>query len=179
MTRDALKMVLFDFETGKWSDLIENMTLDFPSWSKDGKYLYFLHSPENLAVLRIRVRDRKIEQVADLKGFVPTGWWGKWLGLDPETYPSCSGTREGRMFIRLTCIYKEKFAIRPISVEMHALTLGSIDDPDGFGVGHLPLSCATFGSWLPDLFGASVLYALSSAVANLAIDSGGYVKGKL
>jgi hypothetical protein len=76
----GLKIVLFDFETGKWSDLIENMTLDFPSWSKDGQYVYFLHSPENLAVLRIRVRDRKIEQVADLKGFVPTGWWGKWLG---------------------------------------------------------------------------------------------------
>ncbi len=29
------------------------------------------------------------------------------------------------------------------------------------------------------LFGASILYALSSAVANLAIDSGGYVNGKL
>ena len=87
MTRDALKMVLFDFETGKWSDLIENMSLDFPSWSKNGEYVYFVRSPENLAVLRIRVTDCKIEQVADLKGFVPTGRWGKWLGLDPEDSP--------------------------------------------------------------------------------------------
>jgi hypothetical protein len=65
--------MLFDFEAGKWSVLIENMTLDFPSWSKDGQYVYFLHTPENPAVFRIRVRDHKLEQVADLKGFVPTG----------------------------------------------------------------------------------------------------------
>jgi hypothetical protein len=49
-------------------------------------------------------------------------------------------------------IYKEKFAIRPQSVEMGALSLGSINDPDGFGVGHVPLSRATFGSWLPAKF---------------------------
>ena len=49
-------------------------------------------------------------------------------------------------------IYKEKFAIRPQLLEMRALSLGSIDDPDGFGVGHVPLSCARFGSWLPARF---------------------------
>ena len=49
-------------------------------------------------------------------------------------------------------IYKEKFAIRPDSVGTSALSLGSIHDPDGFGVGHIPLSCATFGSWLPAKF---------------------------
>ena len=49
-------------------------------------------------------------------------------------------------------IYKENFAIRPESIEMRALSLGSINDPDGFGVGHIPLACATFGSWLPAKF---------------------------
>jgi hypothetical protein len=49
-------------------------------------------------------------------------------------------------------IYKENFAIRPQSVEMRALSLGSINGPDGFGVGHVPLSCATLGSWLPAKF---------------------------
>jgi hypothetical protein len=44
---------------------------------------------------------------------------------------------------------QRKFAIRPQSVEMGALSLGSINDPDGFGVGHLPLSRGTFGSWAP------------------------------
>jgi hypothetical protein len=49
-------------------------------------------------------------------------------------------------------VYKEKFPTRPASIEMRTLSLGSINDPDGFGVGHLPLSCATFGSWLPAKF---------------------------
>jgi hypothetical protein len=49
-------------------------------------------------------------------------------------------------------VYKEKFATRPNSIEMRALSLGSINDADGFGVGHLPLSCAAFGSWLPAKF---------------------------
>ncbi len=46
-------------------------------------------------------------------------------------------------------LYKEKFVIRPQSVQIGALSLGSIDDPDGFGVGHVPLLGGTFGSWLP------------------------------
>jgi hypothetical protein len=47
-------------------------------------------------------------------------------------------------------LYKEKFRDRPTSVQ--SLSLGHIDDPDGFGVGHLPLSLGTFGSWLPVCF---------------------------
>ena len=80
------KMVLFDFQTGKWSDLSEK-TIDFPNWSRDGKYVYFLHYPENPALLRIRINDGKLEQVIDLRGFLATGFWGFWLGLDPEDSP--------------------------------------------------------------------------------------------
>jgi eukaryotic-like serine/threonine-protein kinase len=86
MTKDALKMVLFDFQTGEWSVLIEK-AVDFPNWSKDGQYVFFLHYPDNPAVLKIRISDRKLEQVANLKGFLATGWWGFWLGLDPEDTP--------------------------------------------------------------------------------------------
>ena len=86
MIKNALKMVLFDFQTDKWSNLIQT-AVDFPSWSKDGQSIYFLHYPENPAVLRVRISDRKLEQVADLKGFAPTGFWGFWLGLDPEDSP--------------------------------------------------------------------------------------------
>jgi hypothetical protein len=63
------------------------MPVGFPSWSKNGQSIYFLRYPENPAVLRISISDRKLEQVADLRGFVPTGWWGIWLGLDPEDSP--------------------------------------------------------------------------------------------
>jgi serine/threonine protein kinase/Tol biopolymer transport system component len=86
MTKNGLKMVLFDFETGKWSDLVET-AVDFPNWSKDGQYVYFLHYPEKPAIFRIRISDRKLEQVADLTGFMPTGYWGFWLGLAPDDSP--------------------------------------------------------------------------------------------
>ena len=46
-------------------------------------------------------------------------------------------------------IYKEKFSQRPTCIDPNRLSLGAIDDPDGFGVGHLPLSRGTFGSWMP------------------------------
>ena len=79
-------MVLFDFQTGKWSDLIQT-TIDFPNWSRDGQYIYFIYYAANPAILRIRISDRKVEQVANLKGFLATGFWRFWLGLDPEDAP--------------------------------------------------------------------------------------------
>lgn len=41
-------------------------------------------------------------------------------------------------------IYKEHFQQRPRSIDPAALTLGTIHDKDGFGMGHLPLRLATF-----------------------------------
>ena len=48
-------------------------------------------------------------------------------------------------------VYKQKFDTRPEKIEAGSLTLGSIRDPDGFGMGHLPLSLATFQGWQPVL----------------------------
>ena len=89
-------MVLFDFQTGKWSDLIQT-TIDFPNWSRDSQYVYFVNYAEKPAVLRIRISDRKVEQVADLRGFLATGFWRFWLGLDPADAPLMlrdSGTQD-------------------------------------------------------------------------------------
>ena len=96
MTKDARKLVLFDFQSGKWSDLIQT-TNGFPNWSRDSQYVYFLHYGEKPAVLRIRISDHKLEQVADLRGFLATGFWRFWLGLDPEDAPLMlrdSGTQD-------------------------------------------------------------------------------------
>jgi len=86
MMNGALNLNLYDFETGKWSRLID-MPVGFPSWSKDGRWIYFLRYPANAAVMRIRVSDKKVEEVADLRDFAATGWWGIWLGLDPTDTP--------------------------------------------------------------------------------------------
>ena len=86
MTTDEHKLVLFDFESGTWSELV-NMPVGFPNWSRDGQSVYSFRFPEHPAVFRIRISNHRLEQVADLKSFEPTGWWGIWLGLDPEDVP--------------------------------------------------------------------------------------------
>jgi len=39
------------------------------------------------SVVRIRIRDHKAEQVADLKSFVTVGRYGGWLALTPVDSP--------------------------------------------------------------------------------------------
>ena len=66
-------------------------------WSRDGQYLYFLQNPPDPGVLRIRIRDQKVEQVVSLKGFQMTGYFGQWLGVAPDDSPLLlkdTGTQE-------------------------------------------------------------------------------------
>ena len=46
-------------------------------------------------------------------------------------------------------IYKEHFPQRPRAIDPESLTLGTIYDKDGFGMGHLPLRLETFTERLP------------------------------
>jgi Tol biopolymer transport system component len=79
-------IVLFDVQTRKWSELTPT-SAGFPSWSADGKYIYFLHTIVNPAVLRVRISDRKVESVADLNGLTTTGYWGISMTLAPDDSP--------------------------------------------------------------------------------------------
>ena len=54
-------------------------------------------------------------------------------------------------------VYKNKFAKRPLHVDVTSLDLGSIHDPDGFGMGHMPLSYAAFSAWEPIFLMAGAL----------------------
>jgi eukaryotic-like serine/threonine-protein kinase len=87
LPKDSLSFLLFDFQTGKWSELMKG-AVAFPNWSSDGRYIYFLHWPDDPAVLRLRISDHKIERVADLKNIALTGYIGHfWLGLAPDDSP--------------------------------------------------------------------------------------------
>ena len=47
--------------------------------------------------MRVRIRDRKLERVADLKNFRQAGFWGVWLGMAPDDSPLLlrdTGTQE-------------------------------------------------------------------------------------
>ena len=70
---DSHSLMLFDFATQKWEE-IAKVTGGFPNWSKTGDYVYFLHGTDQQSVMRVRIRDRKLERVADLKNFRQTGY---------------------------------------------------------------------------------------------------------
>jgi NurA-like 5'-3' nuclease len=56
-----------------------------------------LHEENQPSVMRVRIRDRKIERVADLKNFRQTGFYSVWLSLAPDDSPLLlrdTGTQE-------------------------------------------------------------------------------------
>jgi hypothetical protein len=86
MNSDSRSLMLFDFQTQRWEE-IAKITLGFPNWSKKSDYIYFLHEENEPSVMRIRIRDRKVERVADLRNFRQTGYYSVWLGMAPDDSP--------------------------------------------------------------------------------------------
>lgn len=83
---DSLGLRLFDFQTQKWAVLTKTAAA-YPCWSRDGQFVYFLQQQPAPGIFRIGIRDRKVEQMVNLKGFQMTGYWGLWLGLAPDDSP--------------------------------------------------------------------------------------------
>jgi len=83
---DSKTLLLFDLQTRKWTELATG-SFGWLNWSHDSKYLYVLDSRGNMAVMRVRVADKKLEQVADLKNLSSTGRQGIALALTPDDSP--------------------------------------------------------------------------------------------
>jgi Tol biopolymer transport system component len=82
-------LVLFDFTTNKWVELLKAV-VGYPNWSRDGKWVYCnLLSESPGAVIRIRIKDRKVERVASMKDLqgTPTGFAAWWSALAPDDSP--------------------------------------------------------------------------------------------
>ena len=58
----------------------------FPQWSADGSLIYYFDYFRN-AFYSVRVKDHKIEKVADLSGTHRTGAWGFWAAVAPDGSP--------------------------------------------------------------------------------------------
>jgi Tol biopolymer transport system component/DNA-binding winged helix-turn-helix (wHTH) protein len=87
MSVDDLSLIVFDFETQKWSVLYKGRN-GFPTWSRDGQFIYFLRPwGDDPGVFRIRRSGGDSERVVDLKGFRFTGTYAFWMGLDPDDTP--------------------------------------------------------------------------------------------
>jgi eukaryotic-like serine/threonine-protein kinase len=88
VTADSGELKLFDLASQKWLELAK-LIVSWPSWSRDGKYIYFGNYVGNdSAIFRVRVSDHKIELVVALKDLRPAfGIFGNWSGLAPDDSP--------------------------------------------------------------------------------------------
>jgi eukaryotic-like serine/threonine-protein kinase len=84
---DIHTLYLFDVKTQRWSTLYTGSTFAYASWSKDGRFLYFLRYTSDPAILRIPVTGGEAKVVFGLKGFPYTGTFKVWFGLDPDDAP--------------------------------------------------------------------------------------------
>ena len=89
----AFKLMLFDFSTKKWTEVFGSQ-MTYPTWSHDGKYIYFQnwHDPVKHVgerIVRLRLSDRKVENIVDVKdvGRPTTGTIIDWFGLAPDDSP--------------------------------------------------------------------------------------------
>ena len=83
---DSETLLLFDMEKHKWRELAKG-SLGWLNWSRDGQFVYVLDYRQKSAVMRVRVRDGMVEQVADVKDFPATGRYGGALALTPDDQP--------------------------------------------------------------------------------------------
>lgn len=82
VSSDSTTLFLLDLHTQRWTDLAKG-SLSWPNWSRDGRYVYIAANAMG-AVLRIRVGDREIQPVADLKNFTTAGRSDNSLALAPD-----------------------------------------------------------------------------------------------
>jgi serine/threonine protein kinase/Tol biopolymer transport system component len=82
---DESELHVFSFQSQKWTVFATGLVA-WPNFSRDSQYIYLLSGSN--AVIRVHVTDGKIEQVADLKNFTFTGYFGdSSLALAPDDSP--------------------------------------------------------------------------------------------
>ena len=88
MTLDSLKLMLFDLTTQKWTELAK-IFVAYPSWSRDGRYIYFNGILDNQEGYdRVQVSTGKLERIFSMKGFQAAGGaFGNWSGIGPDEAP--------------------------------------------------------------------------------------------
>jgi eukaryotic-like serine/threonine-protein kinase len=83
---ESKTLLLFDFQTAKWTTLASG-SLGWLNWSHDGQSVCFFDFSRGNSVERIRIRDHKLEKIADFNNFSATGRYGAALALAPDDSP--------------------------------------------------------------------------------------------
>lgn len=78
---------ILDFKTQKWSALPITGDAEFPSFSHDSRFVYFLRFGRDQGAFRVPVMGGREERVADLTNWHITGFFGFSMTLDPTDAP--------------------------------------------------------------------------------------------
>jgi eukaryotic-like serine/threonine-protein kinase len=84
------KIVIFDFKSQTWSDWVSGHRFAYPTWSRDGKYLYFeTWVTDTPGYYRVQLGQTRGELLVDLKDLhqFSTGSLGVWSGITPDGSP--------------------------------------------------------------------------------------------
>ena len=87
VSADLARLLLFDFHTGKWTELVKAQPAGW-EFSPDGQYLQYLDKTGSGCVWKIRLSDGNKEKVVDLQNFIGTGYYGfAQLSVAPDGSP--------------------------------------------------------------------------------------------
>ncbi len=84
LSSDRKKLLIFDFQTQKWTDWISETdgAISFPTWSRDGQYVYYVSLSKTPAYRRVSVGQTRSELFVDLKDLHQFGF--AWSTLTPD-----------------------------------------------------------------------------------------------
>jgi len=84
---DSQHLVLLDRQTGVWSDLAAAPEfVGYTQWSRNGEFLYW-NTHDRPGIFRVRLKDRKVENVLKVNGIHVMQTLGRWFGLAPDDSP--------------------------------------------------------------------------------------------
>lgn len=82
---DRNQLLLFDFKTQKWSELINDITCQI--WSRDGTSIYFVRPKTDPGIFRVTLRGKKLTKIASLQNVRVSDTVGPPLSLTPKNEP--------------------------------------------------------------------------------------------
>jgi serine/threonine protein kinase/Tol biopolymer transport system component len=89
LTADSGSLRLFQVATQKWVELARlpiGNPIGYPSWSRDSQFIFFGTAGKASAFYRVRISDRKVEQLVSLTNIRRTGTFA-WTGLALDDSP--------------------------------------------------------------------------------------------
>jgi Tol biopolymer transport system component/DNA-binding winged helix-turn-helix (wHTH) protein len=90
LSKDSQKLLLYQTATDQWQVLLQGLYFSYPTWSRDGEYIYFCNLLEGgTPFYRLRIDGHKLERVAsvELPGGLAASAFGAWKGLAPDGSP--------------------------------------------------------------------------------------------